>query len=257
MRLAFRASWAIPPELPVYDAPQTPLALEPAPGARGAKLCGIWAIVAGITCVGLPIGIVLAIVALVKQAKANRFAREEPGIYEKPAATGLVLGILGLVLPIVMLPFIGIVSAIAIPALLSQRARARDKAAMENMVGRTGDLIGQYDKQSELGTPKDQIPAALEAYLKASTAHDTNPWNPALPAYRFQIEVVTGLDRDAMEQEARAQATNLGQPVWVIELPAPDKYSPGLTNPGFLAGAVQVQNQIQGERTVVKAVEIE
>lgn len=241
----------------MYDAPQTPLALEPAPGARGAKLCGIWGIIASFTCVGLPIGLVLAIVALVKQAKANRLAKEDPGLYEKPSAAGLVLGILGLLMPIVLVPFIGIVSAIAIPALLSQRGRARDKAALENMVGRTGDLIGQYDKQAELGTPKAQIPAALEAYLKASTTNDKNPWNAALPAYRYQIEVVTGLDRDAMEQEARAQATELGQPVWVIELPATDKYSPGLTNPGFLAGAVQVQNEIRGEHTVAKVVDLE
>lgn len=241
----------------MYDAPQTPLVLEPAPGARGAKLCGIWGIVASFTCIGLPIGLVLAIVALVKQAKANRLAKEDPGLYEKPSAAGLVLGILGLLMPIVLVPFIGIVSAIAIPALLSQRGRARDKAALENMVGRTGDLIGQYDKQAELGTPKAQIPAALETYLKTTTANYKNPWNPALPAYRYQIEVVTGLDREGMEQEAKAQATELGQPIWILELPAPDPYSPGFTTPGFLAGAVQVQNEIRGERVMAKVVEVE
>lgn len=245
----------------MYEAPNAPLipasALEPAPGARAAKLCGIWAIVAGITCVGLPIAIVLAIVALVKQAKASRMAKEEPGLYEKPAATGLVLGILGLVMPIVMLPFIGIVSAIAIPALLSQRARARDKAAIENMAGRTADLVGQFDKQRELATPPEQIAPALEAYLKTSGAADRNPWNAAAPAYSYQIEVVTGLDRDGIEEAAKERATTLGQPVWILELPAPDKYSPGLTNPGYLAGAVQVQNEIRGERTMAKVVEVE
>lgn len=241
----------------MYDAPNSPLVLEPAPGARAAKLCGIWAIVAGITCVGLPIAIVLAIVALVKQAKASRLAKEDPGLYEKPSATGLVLGILGLVMPIVMIPFIGIVSAIAIPAMLSQRARARDKAAMMNMVGRTGDLVGQWDKQREQNTPPEQIAPALEAYLKASTAADTNPWNAAAPAYSYQIEVVSGLDRDGIEEAVKERATVLGQPVWILELPAPDKYSPGLTNPGYLAGAVQVQNEIRGERTAVKVVVVE
>ena len=37
-----------------------------------------------------------------------------------------------------MLAIIGIISAIAIPALLGQRARARDKAALDNMVAVSG-----------------------------------------------------------------------------------------------------------------------
>ncbi|HET8901576.1 MAG TPA: hypothetical protein VFM84_06535, partial [Holophagaceae bacterium] len=144
---------------------EAPMPLSPAPGARGAKLCGIWSIIAAVTCVGIPVGIVLAIIALVQQAKANRLAKENPDLYERPAATGLVTGIIGLAMPVLMLPFIGIASAIAIPALLSQRARARDKAAMEHVVGRLGDLLGQYDKQRELNTAPEQIPSALEAYL--------------------------------------------------------------------------------------------
>jgi prepilin-type N-terminal cleavage/methylation domain-containing protein len=47
---------------------------------------------------------------------------------------------------LLVLAIIGIISAIAIPALLSQRARARDKASIENMVGAVNDLVGQYDK---------------------------------------------------------------------------------------------------------------
>ena len=240
----------------MYDAPSAPLSLSPAPGARAAKLCGIWSIVASCTCVGLPIGIVLAIIALVQNAKAKRLAAENPDFYAQPGGTGMILGIIGLVMPVVMLPFIGIVSAIMIPALLSQRARARDKSAIETMVGRTGDLVGQFDKLSEAKTPPDQIPSALEAYLQQK-ATDKNPWSPVEPACRTHIEVVTGLDRDGVETEARSEASTLGQSVWVLELPAPDKYSPGLTNLGYLAGAVRVQNEIRGERTVVKVVEVE
>lgn len=232
------------------------MSLSPAPGARGAKLCGLWSILASLTCLGIPVGIALAIIALVKQAKAARAARENPDAYEAPTAAGLVMGILGLAMPILMLPFLGIVSAIAIPALLSQRARARDKAAMETLVGRTGDLVGRYDQLSEAKTPADQIPGALEAYLRQATAQERDPWNPALPACRIHIEVVTGLDRDAMEAEAASEAEELGQPVWVLQLPAPDRYSPGLTNPGFLTGAVRLQDSRESNPRV-KTVDLE
>ncbi|HXC16881.1 MAG TPA: hypothetical protein VNV60_05510 [Holophagaceae bacterium] len=229
---------------------EAPLPLSAAPGARGAKLCGIWSIVASLTCVGIPIGIVLAIIALVQQAKARRLAKENPDHYEMPTATGLVTGILGLAMPVLMLPFIGIVSAIAIPALLSQRARARDKAAMMNMAGRTGDLVGQWDKQREMNTAPEQIPPALETYLRQTAVTDKNPWNPAAPAFRYNIEVVTGMDQEAVREEAKGQATELGETVFVLELPQTGK-------PGFLAAAVRLRSPIAGEPLYSKITMIE
>jgi hypothetical protein len=107
------------------DAPISSTLLE-APGARAAKVCGIVAIVSALTCVGIPVALVLGIVALVKHGKASRAAKASPGQYQPVPATGLVTGILGLALPFLMLPFVGIASAIAVPALLGQRARARD-----------------------------------------------------------------------------------------------------------------------------------
>lgn len=235
------------------DAPSAPEAfaheLVPAPGARGAKLCGIWSLIASATCVGLPIGIVLAICALVMSAKARRLAREEPETYARPTATGLVTGIIGLAMPVIMLPFIGIVSAIAIPALLSQRARARDKASIENMVGRTGDLVGQWDKQREMNTPPDQIPAALEAYLKQTTASDKNPWSPTTPAFSYHIEIASNLDQDEIGQMAASEAVEKGQAVWIIELPEASR-------PGFISGAVRLENEARAN-PYVKTVAIE
>ncbi len=104
-----------------------------APGAKAAKVCGILAIVFALTCAGIPVAIVLGIVALVQHGKAKRFARTQPDAYEPVTATGLVTGIIGLVLPVFMLPFAGIVSAIAIPALLMQRERAREVAVQSNL----------------------------------------------------------------------------------------------------------------------------
>ena len=53
---------------------------------------------------------------------------------------------------LLVLAIIGIISAIAIPALLGQRARARDKAAQDNVSSVVADLIGSYDKVKEGGT---------------------------------------------------------------------------------------------------------
>jgi hypothetical protein len=224
----------------------------PAPGARGAKLCGIWSIVASLTCVGIPVGIVLAIIALVQQAKANRLAKENPDFYERPAATGLVTGIIGLAMPLVMLPFLGIVSAITIPALLSQRARARDMAATLNTVKGVGDLTAQYDMLAMEKTPPEQVPGALEAWLRQNATRDRNPWDEThqAPVYNFHIEVLSGLDQDSVGEMAASEATTLGQPVFVIELPANGQ-------PGYLSGAVRLQNPHAGANPFVKTVELE
>lgn len=77
--------------------------------------------------------IILGIVALVQHAKAKRLAKAEPQLYAPVPATGFVTGLIGLVLPVVMLPVVGIVSAIAIPALLVQRERAREALVQANL----------------------------------------------------------------------------------------------------------------------------
>ncbi|MDE3245614.1 MAG: hypothetical protein KGN80_05965 [Acidobacteriota bacterium] len=118
---------------PTFDSNMNPGSIqlkEVAPGAKTGRICGILAIVLALTCVGIPIAIILGIVAIVKTSKARSLARNYPDSYEIPSSAGLILGIVGLCLPIVMLPVAGIASAIAIPALLSQRARARDHALL-------------------------------------------------------------------------------------------------------------------------------
>jgi prepilin-type N-terminal cleavage/methylation domain-containing protein len=91
---------------------------------------------------------------------------------------------------LLVLAIIGIISAIAIPALLGQRARARDKSARGNASSILADLIGSYDKVKDAGT----TPAAMANIIGTAAAPlvpqvftATNPWTTAgaLTGYNF------------------------------------------------------------------------
>lgn len=160
--------------------------LTPAPGAKAAKVCGILAIVFALTCLGFPIAIILGIVALVQQGKAKRLAKAQPDVYEAVPATGLVTGIIGLVLPVVMLPFVGIVSAIAIPALLGQRERAREVAVKSNLdiarVQAEAVLQAIHAKAPGQIPSQDAIIQALSTDPFIQTLK--NPISPSAPAFQ-------------------------------------------------------------------------
>ncbi|HJU82930.1 MAG TPA: hypothetical protein VJ600_01855 [Holophagaceae bacterium] len=212
----------------------------PAPEERSSFRFGLWSLLTNLLCGCFPVAIVLGIFALVRHGRAKALAAAEPDRFSPPAATGMVLGILGIAWTLFALAYVGIISAIAIPALLSQRGRARDRAAMENMVRGVGDLVAQYDKLVEQGIAREEIPARLEGYLRSTAGLEQNPWMgtngaPAV-AFDFHIRVVQGMDQEGMAQAAEAQATELGQCVFVLEVPP----APG--QPGFLAGSVRVQD---------------
>ncbi|GLH71540.1 hypothetical protein GETHLI_00420 [Geothrix limicola] len=83
---------------------------------------------------------------------------------------------------LLVLAIIGIISAIALPALLGQRARARDKTAIQGSIGRIGDLVGQYDKAKEMIANGDTgtIKGIMDSYLStAVSSKDLNPWGTA------------------------------------------------------------------------------
>ena len=154
---------------------------------------------------------------------------------------------------LLVLAIIGIISAIAIPALLSQRARARDKSCMANMTGRMGDLIGQMDKLKESGTTNSALITGLTTYLNNTAATDKNPWTPSQRAFSSTaaITAASGATASAVLASAVGGATVLGQPVYKVALPT-------ATAPGFIAGAVLVQNtQADGTLIVKKVSSIE
>lgn len=158
--------------------------LTPAPGAKAAKVCGILAIVFALTCVGFPVAIVLGIVALVQHGKAKRLAKARPDVYEAVPATGLVTGIIGLVLPVVMLPFVGIGSAIAIPALLGQRERAREAAVQSNLdMARTQAEMALQDLRAKAPGQVPSQDAIIQALSRDPLVQSLkNPIAPSAPA---------------------------------------------------------------------------
>src|ERR1035438_8437281 len=146
--------------------------LPRAPGASTAKTTGILSIVLGILC--LPVGLVLAIVALVQHHKAKRAFAGSPEAFQPVGSVGLVTAILGLVIPL-MLAMVGMVAAIMFPSFLRYRGQARDKAAVSIMNETLQELVGEYDRLVVERTVPEGIPTALESRLRSIGPGSTNP----------------------------------------------------------------------------------
>ena len=154
---------------------------------------------------------------------------------------------------LLVLAIIGIISAIAIPALLSQRARARDKTAIANMEGRVGDLIGQYDKLREAATASatSAITSSLSAYLTRTTGADKNPWVAGGAAFGSITALTTlGSTATTAASAMKARATTLGQAQFSIQYP-----TQGVN--GWLGGAVLISGKVGGSSIVTKVSAIE
>jgi len=152
---------------------------------------------------------------------------------------------------LLVLAIIGIISAIAIPALLGQRARARDKSAISNMDGRIGDLVGQYDKLREAGLASGTITTSLEKYINNNGGADKNPWNLASAAFNTTFVSMTGLStQSAAIASVKGGASVKGQAVFGIQYP-------GSTGPGFIGGAVLIDGIVNGSNKVSKVTSIE
>lgn len=152
---------------------------------------------------------------------------------------------------LLVLAIIGIISAIAIPALLSQRARARDKAGISNMTSMIDDSVGQYDKLKEFGLTSGQITTSLGKYLTAThpATKDKNPWNAAVGAYAAAFAAGTAGTKSAFLNDMATPAS-LGQVTMYIAYPT-------TSLGGWVGGIVRVQNPVDGSVTVRKATAIE
>jgi prepilin-type N-terminal cleavage/methylation domain-containing protein len=145
---------------------------------------------------------------------------------------------------LLVLAIIGIISAIAIPALLSQRARARDKAATENAVSKVGDLVGQWDKGRESQVAPGAIITAMTTYLANTTASEKNPWagTGGAPNAAFAAMPAAPVSGYANAQTFDAQlqttctAALMGQVQFLYQFPN------ATGAPGFFGAGVYTQN---------------
>jgi len=152
---------------------------------------------------------------------------------------------------LLVLAIIGIISAIAIPALLSQRARARDKTAISNMEGRVGDLIGQYDKYKEQGLTSSQITTSLGKYLAQTGGSDKNPWDGSASAFDTTLATsALGTTQSAAVAAIKLLATTTGQAKFAIQYPS-------TTAPGWLGGGVKINGIVATSNHVAKVSAIE
>ena len=207
--------------------PSSPLAR--APGTNAAKVCGILAIVSALTCAGIPVAVILGIVALVQYARAKGLAAAKPEAYAPVPATGLVTGVVGLVVPVVVV-------GIALPALQGPRIQAADKYVIDNLRGTQGDLVGEYGRLARAGTAPADIPDQLGALLKARNAKDFDPWDSTHPAMDPTLYLVAGSDPTAIRAAAEARAVEPGVIVFILALPDPSTH-----RGGWLAGACRIK----------------
>lgn len=108
-------------------------ALPLAPGAKAAKTCGLLSLLFALTVVGFPVALVLGVVALVQHAKAKRQVQGEPGAFQPLSVIGRVTGVVGLLLPMVLVPLVAIFGAGALPTFRAQRERAQLAAVQANL----------------------------------------------------------------------------------------------------------------------------
>ena len=106
---------------------------------------------------------------------------------------------------LLVLAIIGILSAIAIPALLGQRARSRDKASLLNGVSLLSELVGAVDAAQDASGTIPTV-AGFQALVTASIPRFTtapNPWNNQLIYTEFSTtctQCLNGATRATMGQ---------------------------------------------------------
>ncbi|NTW86453.1 MAG: type II secretion system protein [Holophagaceae bacterium] len=113
---------------------------------------------------------------------------------------------------LLVLAIIGIISAIAIPALLGQRQRARDKSAKSNASQVLSDLIGSYDKRKEAGSAVAtfaDICGSSTAPLIPPIFTAANPWSTAshLGAYAQSFAAEVAATPGSVTQTQAGSAT--------------------------------------------------
>jgi len=148
---------------------------------------------------------------------------------------------------LLVLAIIGILSAIAIPALLSQRSRARDKAAISNVEGHLSDLVSQYDLAKESGLSSSGINTALQNYLDQTVGGLKSPWGDSL-AFNTVPRPITGAVTLTDFHDGMIPGALLGRVRVYVQYP-----DSAAGTPGFLGLVTLLANPVSGSTTFRKA----
>lgn len=164
---------------------------------------------------------------------------------------------------LIVVAIIGIVSAIGIPVFLSQRANARDKAAIANMTNNIDTVATSLSAATAAGTGSTAIAAEVQATLPTVV----NPWNQLANAFNSAISapvsVTVPLTSDPVASlnavvaaitPAASAAPVLGQVVYTWCVPTGATYNNGLLNTAAVPGILIGQTMTQGANVVTKVV---
>lgn len=145
---------------------------------------------------------------------------------------------------LLVLAIIGIISAIAIPSLLGQRSRARDKSSQENAASILTDIIAATDRYREQSGSVTTLSVLNTNVLGSSAAtslvpslHQAkNPWNTSGALGAYATAAITETSPAGTTTAAAASSTKKGQVQlgWITPTP---------TQPATLVAAVYLQNQ--------------
>jgi hypothetical protein len=218
-----------------------------APGARASKIMGILSLLFSFLL--FPVGLVLAILAILKHKKAAQAYAEAPHRYQRVSKTGYVTAIISLAL-LSILAIIAIISASAIPALARAKDKAKDKAVINQLNAKIADIVVESDRLVEAGVTPENLPDVLTKKL-GEFPKDPNPWNPGEPAYAYTVQVLDAGEASQVENLAIEQARVEGQSVFIVTFPA------NQGGQGFVAGAARIHAPMNGSKVVSKVVSLD
>jgi len=153
---------------------------------------------------------------------------------------------------LLVLAIIGIISAIAIPALLGQRARARDKSCQANVASIIPDMVATWDKLKEAGS----APTNFATFFGTSTAPiipavwtALNPWATTGYASGYATSFTATAEdptKPGVNTASAATSTNMGQ----VQL---GFIAPTSTASGVAAAAVYMNGTLNSSHIFVQS----
>ena len=156
---------------------------------------------------------------------------------------------------LLVLAIIGIISAIAIPALLGQRSRARDKSAQANVTSVIPDMVATWDKLKEAGA----APTDFASWFGTATAPiipavltAVNPWGTTGHLTGYATALTTEVAATpGVATAGAAVADTMGQTQ--LGFIAPTATAGGAATSGVVAAAVYMHAALNGSNVFVQS----